>query len=435
LAITSTGGTVNLGTEDAKGNYSAPGNKLTINNVSGSANYVFNSDLTNKVSDQLIVNSATDSTANTAQIKFDANANLGKNINGSTHLIEAPSNFGLTGKEGQIGAYTYDPNLVYENGWWDLNGLKIAGASDTAKSIESSSNVDLAQWRIANNAMDKRLYSLRQQAEGSGLWANIERNKLTVDGIDNSTYTATVGIDKAIATAQGDVWHVGGAFGYTDGDNAYVTGTGTSKAYTLGMYGGWQNHKGNFLDIMLQGGRLSNDFTMPMNDYQSKGDYRQWGLAASVKYGLHKEVHGNSYWEPYAQLGYNSLNGSNFTTSDNINVNQEAAHSFYGKLGLGYGHKLGKGIIHADVAVGHEFAGSTGTVFESNGLAPIAVNSDVKGTWVDFTLGYKGKIKNNLAWYGDIGRVSMGGGTFSLIMLVILFGVARQFLLSSRCRV
>lgn len=408
LSITEARGSIILGTGSTNADFSAVGRTLTINNLEGSGDFVVNADLDNNKSDKIIVNKATNSDDNTLQVNFDPSADLGKDIDGNTVVMQAPSNVGLTGKEGQIGAYTYNPDLYYKDGNWYLKGLKVLRASETGSDISTAAGIALARWRDGDNNIDRRLYNIRQNSQASGLWAQVDRNDITLNQVNNKGNNYSVGYD----VKPGGPWSYGAVFSYGKGDSTYAIGTGDYKDYSLGVYGTWQGQRGHFADVILRGGRLNNTFELSpnINKYRYNGDYSQNAISLSAKFGYHLNLTKDSYLEPYGKLGYGHVTGSNYGTTDGINVNQESGNSLYGKLGVSYGKHFGdKGLVYADLAVAHEFAGGIDTRMESNGLAPITVNSEVKGTWMDINVGYRHNINKKMSWYGNVGRLGMGG--------------------------
>ena len=92
---------------------------------------------------------------------------------------------------------------------------------------------------------------------------------------------AQVGYDKKKGN-----WTIGAALDYGTGKDTYANGTGKEKLASLALYGAMQKEDGQYLDIILRGSRIKNDYTVynEMN-HRLDGKYRTNGLSLSMEYG------------------------------------------------------------------------------------------------------------------------------------------------------
>ncbi len=402
------GGIINVGTGTNPENYSAPGRTLNIGTLNGSAEFVINADLANSKADFINVTNAIDSNNNVLQVNFTPQENLGQDLDANIKVFKAPTTLGLTGKEGEVGAYHYTPDLEYVNGYWVLKGLSIARSSEAGEKLATLGGLTLGSWREGDLNIENRLNNIRHSDHAYGLWANVARNDINLNGVSQEGTTYTVGYDhKGNAN-----WSYGVALSYGKGDNGFTNGNGSFKDHVLSGYAAWHGQGGHFADIIFRGGRLQHNFDLgnSYNTYRAVDDITQNAMSLSAKYGYSHQFKNGAFIEPYAKVGYGHVVGASFTTSDGISVTQDNSHSIYGRLGLTLGKQFTKaGTLYADVAVSHEFAGNVDTALASNHLNPLTVRSEVKGTWMDINVGYQHKMNKNMSWYCNVGRLGMGG--------------------------
>ena len=378
------------------------GRTLTINSMNGSANFIFNVNGVDNTSDQLIVKNADNSTENTAQLRLDGKTDV-KTLKG-LRIANTPDNFLLKGTKNQtVGLYSGESEFLYENGWWQFRQFKPNGVSRLGRSVNALPALQLAHWRNGDLAVGERMTGLRQSDDGTHIWATVHNDNLSVSDVDGKVYTMDVGYDKQL----NDKWRLGVTIGHGQGSTSFTQGTGDVHTNMLGMYGSWNDGQKQFVDIVARAGKIANDFDAVNGTGMAKGDYAVWGYGLSAKYGRHYQQ-GKTVLEPYAKVAYDHLQGTDYTASG-INIKQDAANSLCGELGMSVIQQIRKdSSLYLNVALIHEFAGDTGVTGVSNGLVPLHLTNDVKGTWGDITLGYKEKFDKNSSWHLEVGRSGIG---------------------------
>lgn len=317
-------------------------------------------------------------------IAFSANDGSGSLKDGSVVAIEpVPS----------------DPKIIY--------GSKETAMMRGAKTAMTSS---ILAWRAENSDFAERMGDLRKTADEDGIWARVYGGKDKYDkdntSYENSFKTMQVGLDRALGS---NGWHAGAGFSYMDGNSDYeLGGKGDNKAYSLAVYGSWLGNEGQYLDLVLKGSKLENDYTV-YNDMGHKltGDYDTWGTSLSAEYG--KKITGSDgfYWEPQAQITYSRLNSadynahSDFGDGKDMRVEQDGMNSLVGRLGIGMGKDTSKGTMYAKVSLAHEFCGDITTAFSAVNEPTSSVSQDFGDTWVEFNVGGSQMLNKNTYLYAD----------------------------------
>lgn len=247
---------------------------------------------------------------------------------------------------------------------------------------------------------------LRHLDDNTHIWATVRNNDLTISDANSKVYTLDVGYDQKLS----DKWRLGVSLSHGKGSISFTQGDGDVNTNMLGVYGSWTDGDKQFVDITARAGKLGNAFNAVNGTGEASGDYSVWGYGLSAKYGGRFQ-YDRTVLEPYMKLGYGHLQGANYDASG-IDVHQDSANSFYGKLGVSISQKIRKDAsLYLDLGLTHEFSGATGMTGQSNGLAPLTLTNDVKGTWGDIKLGYKEKFDKNSSWFLELGRSGLGNSS------------------------
>ncbi len=299
-----------------------------------------------------------------------------------------------------------DPEIIY--------GSKETAMMRGAKTAMTSS---ILAWRAENSDLGERLGDLRKTADQDGVWARIYSGENKKDK-DNTNYsnnfkTVQIGYDRPVGESG---WHAGAALSYMDGDSKYeLGGRGDNKAYSLALYGTWLGDGGQYLDLVLKGSKLNNEYTV-YNDMRHKlaGDYDNWGTSLSVEYGKKLSRNDGFYVEPQAQLTYARLNSasynahSDFGGGKDMYVDQGSMNSLIGRLGISIGKNNDRGGLYAKVSLAHEFCGSMTTAFSAVNEPTSSVSQDFGDTWWEFNIGGNQMISKNTYLYADLSK-TVGG--------------------------
>ena len=285
--------------------------------------------------------------------------------------------------------------------------------SSTRSALTSS----ILVWRNDMNDMYKRMGDLRIGAE-SGLWARVYGGRISYDAnnayMKDSYWAAQVGMDKRLASG----WHVGGAFGYTDGSATYrYGGKGDPKLYTLAAYATRVSEDGQYVDVIAKAGKLSNKFTA-YNKYSApvlrnyvEGKYDTYGYGISAEYGKKIRM-GKGFITPQAELTWSRLSSDSFDaaapTGESMRVSQSSVNSLVGRLGVVAGVESDKGNFYAKVNLFHEFDGDGHILFTEPGKTGKRSSFSLKDTWVEIALGGNYYLSPRSMIYADFTK-SFGG--------------------------
>ena len=424
------------------------GGNVTIDNYSGSATFIYKHDAvtpTNIIGGNITVKHAgedssitlrtdrsgidlsnstlVDSVLNALAGKLDysnyaladgldsrSNAIGERNLSGYVQIAEGLTAASTGRSTGTIsysdtdGKATLKPGSVISSGSDVIYGSKETAMMRGAKSAMASSAM---LWRSENADLMQRMGDLRLSGEEKGVWAKYYKGK-SVYGAQNTdfatTYTAyQLGFDRQLAND----WIVGAAVSYSDGSSSYdLGGNGDNSATSLSLYGTWQGKQGHYLDLLLKGSSIRNDYTV-YNDFghKLKGDYKTWGTSVSAEYGRHIETGNGFYVDPGVMFTLGRVQGkdynaqSDFLDSKGIAkdmfVSQDGFNSAIGRLSLGIGQKTDTSNIFAKLALAHEFAGDFTTNYAADGEPTGNTEIGFGDTWYEMQLGGSAKLSNN----------------------------------------
>lgn len=138
------------------------GHSLTINSLSGSAEFYINTDLANGQADTITIKSATNSTANRLQVNYDPVYLTGQSVTGSAIIATVSKGIaGFTPMPTQYGAYCYTPTITVTKPGATIGTLtKLAPVSSPSATVDSPDG-DLVGWRSGNNKPIKRMATSR----------------------------------------------------------------------------------------------------------------------------------------------------------------------------------------------------------------------------------------------------------------------------------
>lgn len=275
-------------------------------------------------------------------------------------------------------------------------------------------------WRSENDDMLKRLGDLRVSDAEQGIWAKYYGGKSEMDAQKaefSTKYNAyQVGYDKKV----NDNWTVGAALSYNDGSSTYeLGGDGDEKVISMSLYGTMMKDDGQYLDVVLKGSHLKNDYTVK-NDFgkKLKGDYSTWGASISAEYGKRFEYSNGFYFDPYVELTVGRVAGKDYDADSDyldglghnkdMSVSQDAFNSIIGKVGFGIGQKLDKASYYGKLSLAHEFSGDFDTSFQAEGEPEGHTSIDFGDTWYEVALGGTAQMSDNSLVYAEYSR-SFGG--------------------------
>lgn len=395
--------------------------KMTIQNYSGSGDILFRADdtapngvLTFSNTGDVVIGQAeagsfvgvsvSNDTINTLDI-----AKTEENLNAlAEKLMYEAKDDNLTGrvtlKEGLITPEASgDLNFSADGNGYVTNitgGNRVTETMDAMKHIAA---IPILAWRQEDATLSQRLGDLRRSAGGQGIWARMSRGEFQYDGEYKNQYDFyQLGYDWASGP-----WHYGAAVSYNDGETSYRAGYGENSSTSLSLYGTWLGDKGHYADIVLKGGKLSNEYTITKDARRTHGDYDMWGVSLSGEYGREIALADGWFVTPQAQMTLLHIGSEDYTTSNGIRVSQESLDSAVGRLGFEAGKRFGAGRVYGKFSLLHDFAGSADTWLRYAGIEN-SYREDIGDTWYEAGFGVNLRLSDSTYFYADVVR-TFGG--------------------------
>ena len=267
-------------------------------------------------------------------------------------------------------------------------------------SLQKIGAMNFLAFRAQTNDVAKRMGDLRTMPKADGMWARAIAGQSEYKNIHNTYQTLQIGGDKRIGN-----FLVGATASYTDGDGKVKNGSTDDKNWNLGIYGGWINEDGQYIDVIVKRHKLETDFDLHnLSGTGASGSYDTWGTSASIEYGWRLGITNTNYYiEPQAELMIGHLNGVNYKTSAGTRVKQEGIDTTVGRLGIAAGwvspEKAGSAYIKASVL--HDWEGDARTRVSKENISR-SYTEEMGGTWGEFASGGTWNLSKNLAAYGEV---------------------------------
>ncbi len=291
----------------------------------------------------------------------------------------------------------------------DQNGEKSeieVSRNTKLTAFESISALPMLSLRHELNSLNKRMGELRDSPAGIGSWVRIygSETEYGAQSIESKNTTIQVGSDVSV----GD-WKVGLAAHYTNGESTYANGLSDSKDYGIALYGTWLAQCGAYVDMIAKYTRIDTDFALNgMN-----GNYDNNAFTASVEAGYRLNFMDNRVFvEPQVELSYGYVTSTDFTTGNDVHIQQDSFESTIGRIGVrtGFTFPNNKGSVYARVSGVYDFQG------EMTGMASLvndasvreALKEDLGGSWIEYGVGANFNWSDTTYMYIDLERTSGG---------------------------
>lgn len=280
----------------------------------------------------------------------------------------------------------------------EIKDIQQGTSTTTMDAMRDIASTAIIAWRQEDSTLSQRLGELRNSEGDQGVWVRMSRGEFEYSGAYKNQYNYfQMGYDKAY----GD-WHYGAAISHNDGKTAYANGKGDNCSTSLSLYGTWLGESGQYADIALKQGRLSNEFEIHTAAGDTRGDYDAWGTSLSGEYGVKVDMSDGWYVTPQAQLTFMRIGGEDYTTSNNIHVSQDTLYSTVGRIGFELGKKItNKGSVYAKASLLHEFAGDADTYLRLGDLHN-SYSQDIGNAWYEAGLGFNYKTSADSYIYADV---------------------------------
>lgn len=281
---------------------------------------------------------------------------------------------------------------------FDEKNVQQGTSTTTMDSMRDIASVAIAAWRQEDSSLGQRLGELRSSEGDQGIWTRMSRGEFEYnDNFKNQYNFFQLGYDKAY----GD-WHYGAAISHNDGKTSYANGSGENSSLSLSLYGTWLGNDGEYADIVLKQGRLSNEFDIVTAAGRTVGDYDMWGTSLSGEYGKKIKLNDGWYLTPQGQLTLMYVGGEDYTTSNGIMAEQDSMTSLVGRVGFEMGKAVNdKGRIFAKASLLHDFNGKADTRL-TLGDKHNSYTQDLGETWYEAGIGVSYKVSKASYIYADV---------------------------------
>ena len=281
--------------------------------------------------------------------------------------------------------------------------VKQAKSTSTMDNMKNIAAVSIAAWRQEDSTLSQRLGDLRETTGGQGIWARVSRGEFEYSGEFKNQYNYfQIGWDMAK-----DDWHYGAAVSYNDGETAYSAGHGENSSTSLSLYGTRLLNDGQYFDLVLKAGRLTNKYDNYAEAGHTHGDYDAWGTEISGEYGKKIDLSNDWFVTPQAQLSLMRIGSEDYTTDNGIHVDQDTLYSAVGRIGAEAGKKTHWGSLYAKASILHDFAGDADTYLTYQGMSN-SYSQDIGDTWYEAGFGANWKMSASSYLYVDVVR-TFGG--------------------------
>ncbi len=299
----------------------------------------------------------------------------------------------LTTQEGKIAKSMH---AEFKNGL--VQNIQVSGNGVT-ETVQDVMGLQVLSFRNQINDVQKRMGDLRLDKNVKGTWIRVFGGDVKFGdmGLKNKYNTIQAGADAKVGNA-----YFGVMTNLTKGDSKMNRGTGEDKTYGLGIYAGYMEKNGWYIDTTLKQIHMQNKFKAQYTSGEvSRGSYNTWGTSISLEVGKHMKFSCGFFIEPQSEFMYGKVQGIDYTTSANVKVQQKAFESLIGRAGLSVGKTFkAKGSVYANVSVLNDFAGKTETSFTYQNQRS-KTSEDMGGMWTEFAIGGTYKLNQNTALYGE----------------------------------
>jgi outer membrane autotransporter protein len=194
----------------------------------------------------------------------------------------------------------------------------------------------MGELRTANTDQTNHPYQTWVKAYGWQARANTNNSAVAYK---ENTYGIDIGTDKTYNTTIGKIY-TGIMGGYTNSRRNMNQGAGQSITETIygGAYGTWMNNKGCYLDATVKIGHLQNNIKT-YDQQNSRADYGNWGISASLEAGHQFKNKQGWYIEPQIQGTVLNFTSANITTNQG-NIEQRQSTSYDIRAGITAGKNI-----------------------------------------------------------------------------------------------
>lgn len=314
---------------------------------------------------------------------------------------------GPMGQGGNLGEWTR----------WIITGFSQETAPTTSvTTLLSTITAGYDTWRNDTDKFNERMGELRLNGVGNeGVWVRTKGSEFgrrsSNGSYTNKQQTYQLGYDAVTSKDDKQTTYTGVAAEYGKGSLSFDSGTGTMKSMGLGVYQTKMYESGHYLDLVGRFDKYKNDFHVADTQGNAiNGKYGNNALSMSAEYGRKNELKHGWYIEPQSEVTLGYMFGNDFTTSNNIRVEQKNMPALIGRLGLNIGREVSDKVnFYVKASINHDFLGNYDMQMTDLKSGERLGASDRFGSsWFDYGAGLSVKTGKDSYAYFDIER-AVGG--------------------------
>ncbi len=286
----------------------------------------------------------------------------------------------------------------------------------TVKTLLAAVTSAYDTWRSDADKLNERMGELRLSGkDAEGVWVRTKASQFgrhaSNGAYENQQYTYQLGYDAVTSKDAAQTTYTGVAAEYGKGSLSLERGTGTMRSVGLGLYQTQLRESGHYLDFVYKFDKYKNDFHVA--DTQGNpisGKYGNNAMSLSAEYGRKNALKNGWYIEPQAEMTLGYMWGNDFTTSNNIKVEQKNMPALIGRLGLNIGRDVSDKVnFYVKASINHDFLGDydVRATDLTNGDT-LHLSDSYGSSWFDYGAGFTVKTGKGSYAYFDIER-AMGG--------------------------
>ena len=328
--------------------------------------------------------------------------------------------FSLANKGGMVeqGLYFYElmDRAAGANGTeWYLQRAGGGEKSPTGETVLGLSGMASAYAMYMGQLSDlrERLGEIRHGNGTDGLWVRgfTQENQLSgLDGVDFSQnfYGTSFGYDHLVEQDDNNKWLFGLRGQITRADqriDGLHDGSGDSRSYGVAAYATWQHRDGWYADTVLSWDWYDQNLKTRMLDgTRVHGSYNTYGGGISQEFGRMFRFDNGFFVEPQLQLSWYWMKGTDFTTSNGMDVDQDDMYALTGRAGLVLGKKWNLDESryfqpYLKGGVNHEFLGDQTVTVNT-----VEFSDDLRGTRAYYGAGFDLQFAENARLYAEFER-------------------------------
>lgn len=303
--------------------------------------------------------------------------------------------------------------------WTDWKIIGINNCTNPTTSVNtllSTITAGYDTWRNDTDKFNERMGELRLNGVGNeGVWVRTKGSEFgrrsSNGSYTNKQQTYQLGYDAVTSKDDKQTTYTGVAAEYGKGSLSFDSGTGTMKSMGLGVYQTKMYESGHYLDLVGRFDKYKNDFHVADTQGNAiNGKYGNNALSMSAEYGRKNELKHGWYIEPQSEVTLGYMFGNDFTTSNNIRVEQKNMPALIGRLGLNIGREVSDKVnFYVKASINHDFLGNYDMQMTDLKSGERLGASDRFGSsWFDYGAGLSVKTGKDSYAYFDIER-AVGG--------------------------